>query len=1411
MAGLIKKQILKHLSRFTKNLSPDKINVSTLRGEGQLTNLELDETVLQDMLDLPTWLAITRVFCNRAAVRIQWTKLKTHPISLVLDKVEVEMETCEEPRPPNGPSPIAAVAGQSEYGFAEKVVEGMSLSVASIVVKISAKAFEASLQLSQLRVCSMNPSWQSSDLRFTRILDPNRGQVLTFKELEWQTLRIELDVIHSKLQDTTSTPLRLITNQAKIRIVLKRKLEDCHVLTSKLTLVLDDLLWVLTDSQLCAMVQYAQSLKESIERSAQQRKNLAGGSVQVGSTQHMAQSARGGQPDPGRDSSEGIGRLFERYDVKETSYHAVGKRLDLHLCDDNSPVEKGHGRCVSGGALQVTLHMLTMDYYPFHRAGASCKHWENHSAATDRRGAWAKILMERFRSLVAQLHKAGGCESQRPESENSHESLASRSATSPESKERIGTKAEVPSQRAVPTLEGCRVERVKLLSSCVVLRIEDLNMYQVSTMEVQRNPPEKLISCNKSPLLLPPDIPAIYAEFTEYYFPDEMQFPVPSSNLYIQLNALQLAVDSLTMLWLSRLVMDISQSLEQCKQLYLPPDSQGYDEHLDIRVDVLMSKVIFPAEKPCPDQPKRPRAIALQISEGIATNVRLGANCETQDLEKILAEFEHEKLFDECFTIFPKDEKGFKVLYPMFLRHVKNDKERTDANRSTSSFLTVNLFKTPSSEDLWSVSLSQFWIDYEGKGRPLCCVDSVPVVLWLCRTQRGLACSSVKTQTGEDKTTVAGMAQVDKQGEGVKCDFCQGELKEDKDGGSYSDADIHVLLYIPTTFGVQMEHDQYLFLLRLQQSLQVLQQQLKQDHTNVFGQETVHLDVCIGLLAPGVELVLLMHPSSGRVQTIGEDKWGEGCTATRDSTSLSEEELSTGAKEGLADGTVWPGVGKEIVEGSTDVIPGRESDLTEENAILVKDLKVVNKSLATEGSVLEGELSGLEAFDIADKLEENGKFAEVKESDLTEMPCGQIGENKEEEPAPTGQHAKTTTENQTSHATATTPMCRKPVEMHSGVKKVGLNSTKIGLSTQTSKEALLRPWEQTSQNFPQGKFKLVPRTISEMSLETALSDGCLTDDTISLDSDGSDNFILLNLDASMKEVVEPTAEDCGAQSPAESADGALGEKASRCLSPESSPSWSGNSVQDMASVLIFSIRGVTCQVNFAGPDMTVALLAQRVMPEELGNVNVKEFLSKRSAGSGDRRWHAQSSKTLTDDVHEVALRLEIGPCAGKHSPLSVQNGFLQTRLCGLCCTLHLSSLTNFAYFLEDEVFPDVLPLQIEVINCKIHLKNDSPSVNATSPGPIPMDLYVEHVTVQCQDDGTFYIMAGSDHTGSFSSCVGNDVELQRSSRSKHETLEEENRRLRAELWRMEQLLASQQHDTERLQNELESRAGTASV
>lgn len=65
----------------------------------------------------------------------------------------------------------------SEYGFAEKVVEGISVSVNSIIIRIGAKAFNASFELSQLRIYSVNANWEHGDLRFTRIQESQRGEV----------------------------------------------------------------------------------------------------------------------------------------------------------------------------------------------------------------------------------------------------------------------------------------------------------------------------------------------------------------------------------------------------------------------------------------------------------------------------------------------------------------------------------------------------------------------------------------------------------------------------------------------------------------------------------------------------------------------------------------------------------------------------------------------------------------------------------------------------------------------------------------------------------------------------------------------------------------------------------------------------------------------------------------------------------------------------------------------------------------------------------------------------------------------------------------------------------------------------------------------------------------------------------
>ncbi|XP_028275930.1 UHRF1-binding protein 1-like [Parambassis ranga] len=117
----------------------------------------------------------------------------------------MEMSTCDEPRPPNGPSPIATASGQSEYGLAEKVVEGMSLSINSIIIRISAKAFNASFEPSQLQVYSVNTSWSISDLRFTRIQDPQRGEVRKPEEPDLRIVLVGKTGV-GKSQPTTGKP-----------------------------------------------------------------------------------------------------------------------------------------------------------------------------------------------------------------------------------------------------------------------------------------------------------------------------------------------------------------------------------------------------------------------------------------------------------------------------------------------------------------------------------------------------------------------------------------------------------------------------------------------------------------------------------------------------------------------------------------------------------------------------------------------------------------------------------------------------------------------------------------------------------------------------------------------------------------------------------------------------------------------------------------------------------------------------------------------------------------------------------------------------------------------------------------------------------------------------------------------------
>ncbi|XP_054910822.1 UHRF1-binding protein 1-like isoform X2 [Poeciliopsis prolifica] len=1380
MAGLIKKQILKHLSRFAKNLSPDKINLSTLKGEGQLTNLELDEEVLQSLLDLPTWLAINRVFCNKAAIRIPWTKLKTHPISLTLDKVIMEMSTCDEPRPPNGPSPIATASGQSEYGFAEKVVEGISLSINSIVIKISAKAFNASFELSQLQVYSVNTSWSISDLRFTRIQDPQRGEILTFKEISWQMIRIEADAIQSAEHEMLSAPIRLITNQSKIRVTLKRRIKDCNVVASKLILILDDLLWVLTDSQLKAMVQYAKSLSEAMEKSAQQRKSRAADD-QVSSPPPTAQQVRTQQASTAADQSATMAKLFSAYDVCETSHHLQITHLDLHICDDIHAKDKATSRRITGGAMQLSFSSITLDYYPFHKAGDSCVHWMHYSEATKTRETWAKSLLDEYKTDVERL-KGAVRDQQGPGAAHGspHHGSPHHVSLKDEVYEPLGgqegAEGEVglreadgglldwspytqPPPQCCWCLEPGKINtsssssasfsppppKTQLMSSSFVLRMADFSIYQVSTADQRRSSPKTMISCNKKSLYLPPEMPAIHVEFTEYYFPDGKDYPIPCPNLYAQLNALQLVLDPRSLVWINLFALDLRQSLEQFMQIYKLNDSQKPDEHVDIKVDGLMLKLVVPTEPDASYAADLPRSVSIQTSEMVATNTRHPPNCTRSHLEALLQAFEGEPFFSPSFSTFPRSPSSVPVLHPVFQQHAhEQDTKLQHVHRGLEEpTMGADALKMPAAADFWALHFAQFWVDYEGsrggKGRPQPFVDSFPLTLWACQPAKlvqhqeklkssagsGLSRSSsaeavarlqrkrmLKEYYSADSDTAS------TQSNGLHKPHSLDSLPNSRCSSSPSkDADVHLLVHVQKPLSAQVSHRQYVFLMHLLRSLKTLQQTLQQDLENMASKrerkDATHCPAdhkpftfCLGLLLKSAEVSLLMKPipqpegsgspagselspseSRGTLEPAGDAAEGPG-RANGDPGS----EDGGAAKQPCTVDLLLCSEGPEggATLGATPLIP---SSTCEERT------PVTNPDRGASEAVGEGLVDGLGTGD------EAGSGLDPKTA-LTD-PLSDFSDKEKAAAAKMPQS-----------------ISRKgSLSVVSDLLSSSNSSRSTSLYSMSNIGRLMRDRSQSSFSV---SYKNMKKSPSLQSLDNLSIDSYLMEDGDTYSLTERDDVSISGFKDAINEqsVLESAAEAVIVQDK----DGAA--------SPDSVSAASQSidePAKDTVSVLVLKVQTLCVGMEAVGESSAVTLEVGRVTPNQLGNIGLREYLSNRSLAGGETR--SDSSRGLYSP--EVRARLESGPSAATHSPLAERNGFLQLHLHGYQARFMMASLRSLALFLEGDRSTDVMPMEIRIRDTHINLEEGDDA--SDNPDAETNTLHVDSLVVRRNDDGSFSV------------------------------------------------------------------------
>ncbi|EFN69653.1 UHRF1-binding protein 1-like [Camponotus floridanus] len=1299
MVSIIKNQLLKHLSRFTKNLSADKINLSTFKGEGELTNLELDEIVLTDLLELPSWLRLTNAWCNKVSFRIQWTKLKSVPIFLSLDEVHIDVETCEDLRSMFSPQGTSSYTGPTKYSFIHKVIDGITVAVNTVLVTFKSPAFIASVQMNRIMVESKSATWQRCDLRTTRVKDPDRGQLLIFKELEWQTVRIEAQ----STKDKNLTPLRLLTNQARCRITIKKRISDCFVMGSRLVIILDDLLWVLTDSQLKAALLFLDSLGGLIEKATiLERKTKAARKLEV-LPEYQAQISQ--QSRTKSQCNSAISKIFTRYDVVETSYHFLSQRIDLHLCDDAGGGRSLHPDLKDGGALQISLVKFQIDYYPYHLAMADRKHWAKYKENATPHSQWLQQSLSSFRSQFMDLIDSGrtqhspltrsqgnvtasGMKGSGEHLEKNNQSQ-NPNVTSSEQK-----KSQHPSGN--PVKNYVLEQLAKLMTTCIIIRIDDFTLYKVTT--TSRNPiPKEFITAqarkkhtpgDRDRFSLPEDVTILHAEFTYYYYPGDITFPLPPPKFYVQLNPIQINFDVCSCLWFNSFALNLHYSLMGKKQL-----SSARLTYFDVKIEAILPRIVFESQQEYPNQKDRPKSLHLQTSRASITNVRSTERSSRSDLAQCLNAFQMGQMF--FGAEFPSKSEDFHVVTDKFLAHCGGADNIRQIPPNFSSNSVNELLRQMNREllwteakDVWCCNFEPVWGDFfgaraVGQNRPVPFLDAFPLTLWCHFTA-----SSPST-------------------------------KEKPLG-----ADIHGLAYISNLVSVQINHYQYLFLLRLSEIVSEMATYLAVDSNKILKVESGG-SLIVGALIPQVEVTFVMPSHTPGKENSGGDLESVVCP---DSSSIADDLI--GSSTAWHTGTVSARVdfGAKRTNTSNDV----ETPQSEASSMLSMDY---SHSVTTSQPVVTFKQNGTKKDPEGPANPAMWCIPESCGSQFTVV--GTSDEKKHTTEATHNKHSK-------SDSISNTPFIPNNFN-------VNLSSMKKGFSNLM--------------------------TSIDSALKASPEDG--SSDTMSMRSDvssDSENYVLVNLQDQGKIDAVFGIDNTIRITAVEEATEVIEE------TPDTQSEKSMDSVckrKDIVSMVTFKLSKVEFIQQSCGYSSVIKIQVSNIDNDECSSIPWDEFQTKfssrsrgwvelpsdsdcrsriklrldhnlKDADDSHRLWDASKKITNGSDgrpapQNRVKLPEQDTPRTSGidvHDKENVMNLFedkLDMKVANVAMALSMSSVTGLADLAEDEIIPKPIPMQIYLENISLRLNEDRPPNNITSPGPIPIDLNISKLRIARDMSGVFHI------------------------------------------------------------------------
>ncbi|KRZ61998.1 UHRF1-binding protein 1-like [Trichinella nativa] len=699
------------LNKFAKNVSPDQISVEVLRGKGELYNIELNEDVLTDVLEFPSWVRIQKAVCSRIIVKIPWTRLKTHPVLLFIDEVRVELVLSagiHHAKFTNGPTVSSYSMDNSSYGFAHRVMEGITIRCNAVEVFFTSQKFGGSLMLSQISVESRTPFWkEANDLRETRITDSHSKQILLFKQISWKTLRLEASTLGDSIATgyNINAPLRLITSQGRCRFITKKSTIDGSVFRGRLALILDNLLWVASLSQVQSAISFFHFVMDLIRQSNKTMTTEINKVAIDNPTRRASSASQQHQQYEQQQLPSETNAAFQQFNVIETSFHCYIAHIDLHICDESKEEggESSEDLLIENGAMQVTLKKLVCDFYPYHPAGGSRKHWIYYQET---------MFSERTNDLLKKY------------------------------KEIIETEFS-PS--------NCDNIFSDLMSLVCVFRLQDIFIFCVTDPSSSKHKTEKFLSTDRAVMKLPSDTPTLHVELTDFYTKQRAHYPgtktftllyiylssIPPSSSFLRLHPVRVFLDLRTIRWINYVFLKVNQSLSSDSYTN---EAMKNALHKDIYMDVMMPRVIVPLMG-APDVDwlqKVPTSMVLYSSRICLTNCLPDHSDTSHQLQQLVTEIEEQEMpihADDWDASLPSNSQAYSTHVRRLIPKLHNNRAGKDCKTDASTLVEK------ATVDVWRIDCTPLWLEFQGKAcqypaaRPL--MFDCNFTVWLMMDKKG--------------------------------------------------------------------------------------------------------------------------------------------------------------------------------------------------------------------------------------------------------------------------------------------------------------------------------------------------------------------------------------------------------------------------------------------------------------------------------------------------------------------------------------------------------------------------------------------------------------------------------------------------------------------------------------------------